>query len=97
MTRFLAPALAMFALLGGVSTEAATAAMNDAPGVRESQAPIVKVEEGCNNGYFRDGNGICLPWYGYEPAHRPHEGCPPDRHFVHWANHEGGFCQFNRY
>jgi hypothetical protein len=59
-----------------------------------SHAPIVKVEEACGNGYFRDGFG-CRQWYGGEAAHRPHEGCPWDRHFVHWANHEGGFCKSN--
>ena len=95
MTRFLASALLMFPLLGGVPTKAATVAMNDAPGIRESQAPIVKVEEGCGNGYFRDEYANCRAWYGFEPAHRPHQGCPPDRHFVHWMNHEGGFCQLN--
>jgi hypothetical protein len=57
-------------------------------------APIVKVEEACGNGYFRDGNG-CRRWYGGETAHRPQEGCPWDMHFVHWANHEGGFCKSN--
>jgi len=95
MMRFLAPALVMVPLLGGgLSTEAAVAATNDALGIY-SRAPIVKVEEACGNGYFRDGYGHCQYWYGGEPAHRPHEGCPPDRHFVHWANHEGGFCQSN--
>jgi hypothetical protein len=87
--------LVMFPLVGGVPMEAATAATNGALGISESHAPIVKVEEACGNGYFRDGYGICRFWYGGEPAHRPHEGCPPDRHFVHWANHQGGFCQSN--
>jgi hypothetical protein len=95
MIRFLTPALVMFPLLGGVPTEAATAATNSPLGILEGHAPIVKVEEGCGNGYFRDEYGNCRPWYGGEPAHRPHEGCPPDRHFVRWINHEGGFCQFN--
>jgi hypothetical protein len=85
----------MLPLLGGVPTEAATAATNDAIGIRESQAPIVKVEERCGNGYFLDEYSRCRYWYGGEPAHRPHEGCPPDRHFEHWRNHEGGFCQLN--
>jgi hypothetical protein len=93
--RILVPAMVMFPLLGGVPTNAATAATNDALGIRESQAPIVKVEEACGNGYFRDGYGNCRVWYGGEPEHAPHEGCPPDRHFVHWANHRGGFCQLN--
>ena len=95
VTRFLAPALVMFPLVGGVPTEATVAAANDALGIHESHAPIMKVEEGCGNGYFVDENGRCRLWYGGEPAHRPHEGCPPDRHFVHWINHEGGFCQSN--
>jgi hypothetical protein len=95
MFRFLVPALVMVPLLNGVPTKPVTAATNDSMGVRESHAPIVKVEEGCSNGYFRNERGHCLPWYGGEPAHRPHEGCPPDRHFVHWMNHEGGFCQLN--
>ena len=95
MMRFLAPALVMVPLLGsGLSTEAAVAATNDALGIY-SRAPIVKVEEACGNGFFRDEYGHCRYWYGGEPAHNPHEGCPPDRHFVHWANHEGGFCQSN--
>jgi hypothetical protein len=81
MIRFLAPALVMLPL------------QTTGPlGILDSHAPIVKVEEGCGNGYFRDGYGNCRFWYGGEPAHSPHEGCPPDRHFVHWANHEGGFC-----
>ena len=96
MIKFLGPTLVMFPLLsGGIPMEAATAATNNALGDPGSQAPIVMVEEACGNGYFRDEYGRCLYWYGGEPAHRPHEGCPPDRHFVHWANHEGGFCQSN--
>ena len=93
MFRFLAPALVMVPLLNGVPTQAATIAMNDPLGILKSHAPIVKVEERCGNGYFRDGYGHCRYWYGGELAHRPHEGCPPDRHFVHWINHEGGFCK----
>ena len=95
MQRFIAPALVMFPLLGGVGTKAAIAATNHPLGIHESHAPIVEVEEGCGNGYFRDGYGHCRLWYGGDPAHNPHEGCPPDRHFVRWANHEGGFCQSN--
>jgi len=93
--RFLVPAMVMFPLLGGVPTEAATAATNNPLGILQGHAPIVKVEESCGNGYFRDGYGNCHAWYGGEPAHAPREGCPPDRHFVHWANHRGGFCQSN--
>jgi hypothetical protein len=76
-------------------TEAATAAMNNPLGILESHAPIVKVEEGCGNGYFRDGYGNCRYRYRGEQAHRPHEGYPPDRHFVPWINHPGRFCQSN--
>ena len=95
MQKFLASVFVVLPLLGGVPTDAATAATHDALGIGESHAPIVQVEEACGNGYFRDEYGACRYWYGGEPAHRPHEGCPPDRHFVHWANHEGGFCQSN--
>jgi len=95
MTKFLAPALVALPLLGAVGTEAVIAAPNRALGILESHAPIVKVEEAYGNGYFRDGYGNCRIWYGGEPAHSPHEGCPPDRHFVHWANHRGGFCGVN--
>ena len=102
--RFLAPALVMFPLLSGLPTEAATAATNDPLGILESRAPlidqtedraIVKVAEGCGIGYFRTGNGECH-YYGYgAPPAPPGEACPPDRHFVHWANHSGGFCKLN--
>jgi hypothetical protein len=95
MQKSLASVLVMFPLLGGVGTGAAIAATNDPLGTPVGHAPIVKVEEGCGNGSFRDGNGNCRQWYGWEPGHAPHEGCPPDRHFVHWANHQGGFCQSN--
>jgi hypothetical protein len=95
MIRLLAPALLIFPLLGGGTTVAATVATAKPLGTLESHTPIVKIEEACGNGYFRDGYGRCLPWYGGEPAHAAHEGCPPDRHFVHWANHQGGFCQSN--
>jgi hypothetical protein len=93
--KLLAPALVMLPLLGGVPTEAVLAAPNYALGIREGDAPIVKVEERCGNGFFLDEYGRCLRWYGGEPAHNPHEGCPPDRHFVRWINHQGGFCQRN--
>jgi hypothetical protein len=96
MAKFLIPALAVLPLLGGVPPATAIAATADALGIPASQAPIVQIEESCGNGYFRDGYGYCRAWYGGEPAHRPHEGCPPDRHFEHWANHEGGFCAVNR-
>ena len=95
MTKFLAPVLVALPLLGAVGTEAAIAAPNNPRGILEGHTPIVKVEEGCGNGYFRNEYGNCQYWYGGEPAHPPHEGCPPDRHFVHWLNHEGGFCQLN--
>jgi hypothetical protein len=95
MVRLLARALVIFPLLGGVPTAATMAATSDPLGIPGNHTPIVKVEEGCGNGYFRDGYGHCHYWYGGEAAHHPHEGCPPDRHFVHWANHEGGFCQSN--
>jgi hypothetical protein len=55
---FLVPALLMFPLLGGIPTEAAVAAANDALCINENHAP-------------------------------------PVRHFVHWINHQGGFCQSN--
>ena len=93
MFRFLAPALVMVPLLNGVPTQAATIAMNDPLGILKSHAPIVKVEERCGNGYFRDGYGHCRYWYGGESAHRPHEGCPPDRHFVHWMKSRRGILQ----
>ena len=93
--RFLAPALVTLPLLSGLSTEAAFAAPYNAPGLDEGHAPIVKVEERCGNGFFLDEYGRCLRWYGGEPPHVPHEGCPADRHFVRWMNHEGGFCQSN--
>jgi hypothetical protein len=96
MMRFLAPALVMFPLLGGLSTEAATAATSRGPLINQTQDhAIVNVAENCGNGYFRDGNGHCR-YLGYESTSAPpHEGCPPDRHFVHWANHRGGFCKLN--
>jgi len=52
----------MFPLLGWVPTESATAATNNALGIRQSQAPIVKVEESCGNGFFRDEYGNCRRW-----------------------------------
>ena len=95
MLKFLAPALAICPLLSGVPAKAATAATNSALGILESRSPIVKVEEACGNGYFRDGNGNCLVWYGPVLPHPPREACPVDRHFVYWANHRGGFCKLN--
>ena len=95
MLRFLAPVLVMLPLLNGVPTEAATVPANDLLGTLESHRPIVKVEEGCGDGYFRDGHGRCLAWYGDGRPARPHEACPPYRHFVRWANHPGGFCKLN--
>jgi hypothetical protein len=95
MLKPLASTLVMFSLLGGAPTKAVIAATTDPLVIPHSHAPIVKVEEACGNGYFRDGHGHCLQWYGGEWAHRPHEGCPPDRHFVHWANHDGGFCKLD--
>jgi hypothetical protein len=93
VTRFVGPALVIFPLLGGAAI-AATIGKAPLMNQTEDQA-IVKVEEGCGNGYFRDEYSNCRVWYGGEPAHRPHEGCPPDRHFVPWLKHEGGFCQLN--
>jgi hypothetical protein len=88
MKKFLAPVLVPL-LSAGITTT------NNPFGAFEGHAPVVKIEEACGNGAFRDGYGRCLQWYGGESAHRPHEGCPWDRHFVHWANHEGGYCQSN--
>ena len=100
MIKFLVPALLMFPVLGGVPTEATTAAPlgSDASLIDQTEnRAIVNVAEACGIGYFRDGNGRCL-YYGYgAPAAPPHEACPPDRHFVHWANHRGGFCKLNYY
>jgi hypothetical protein len=95
MLKLLAPALVMFPLLNGITAEAATVAMEERLVILESHPSIEKVEEACGNGYFRDGNGNCLPWYGDVRPGRPHEQCPPDRHFVHWANHQGGFCKLD--
>ena len=101
MIRFVAPALMMFPLVGGVPTEAATAATNDPIGILESHTPlinqsedraIVKVAEDCGIGNFRDEYGHCRHYgFGAPPA-PPGEACPPDRHFVHWVNHSGGRC-----
>ena len=99
MKRFLAPALVMFPLLGGVPTVAATAAMNGhALLINQTEnSAIVNVAEGCGVGHFRDGNGRCL-YYGYgAPSAPAHEACPPDRHFERWSNHSGGRCLLNRY
>lgn len=97
MMRYLAPALMMFPLLGGVPTEAATAAMiGYAPPINQTEeSAIVKVSEWCGNDGFRDEYGHCRHYsfssYGALPA-APHEECPPDRHFVHWVVHSGGRC-----
>ena len=101
MTRFLAPAFLMFALLSGVPAQAATAVMSDPLRILENDAPlinqtkdraIVKVAEWCGTGSFRDEYGRCR-YYGYgAPLAPPHEACPPDRHFVPWVNHSGGRC-----
>ncbi len=93
MIKFFTSTLVMFPLLsGGGLTETTAATTNNALGNPASQAPIVMVEEACGNGYFRDGHG-CRPWYGPATAAAPHEACPWGRHFVHWANHRGGFCK----
>ena len=76
MFRFLAPALVMVPLLNGVPTQAATIAMNDPLGILKSHAPIVKVEERCGNGYFRDGYGHCRYWYGGEFGASPPRRVP---------------------
>ena len=99
MIRFLAPALMMLPLLGGIPTEAATAATNDTLGILESHAPlinqtedraIVKVAQWCGDGYFKDEYGHCRYWYGAPPD--PHDACPPGRHFEPWVYHRGGRC-----
>jgi len=75
MTKFLAPVLVAFPLLGAVGTQAAIAASNNARAVFESpshqteDSAIVKVAEGCATGYFRDGNGDCR-YYVYGKADR---------------------------
>jgi hypothetical protein len=98
MMRFLAPALVMFPLLGAVPAETVTAAPLGSRGSLINQTEdraIVKVAENCGSGYFRDGYGHCR-YFGFESTSAPaHEGCPPDRHFVHWANHRGGFCKLD--
>jgi hypothetical protein len=61
MQKFLAPVLLVFPVLGGVGTGAVLAAARNNPhGTLERHQPIVKVEEGCGNGYFRDGYGNSL-------------------------------------
>ena len=89
MKRFLAPALVMFPLLGGVPTVAATAAMNGHALLfdQTENSAIVKIAEWCGNGNFRDEYGRCRPWYGSD-----HETCPPGRHFEPWVYHTGGRC-----
>ena len=94
MIRFLAPALVMFPLLGGVPMEAASAAtIGHAPLINQTEdRAIVKVAEMCGPGYFRDQYGHCR-YYGYEFTMAPaHEGCPAYWHFVPWVNHSGGRC-----
>jgi hypothetical protein len=88
MKRFLAPALVMLPLLGGVPMVAATAAMNGhALLINQTEnSAIVKVAEWCGNGYFRNEYGQCRPWYG------DHQTCPPSRHFEPWVHHTGGRC-----
>jgi hypothetical protein len=88
MKRFLAPALVMFPLLGGVPTVAATAAMNGhALLINQTEnSAIVKVAEWCGAGNFRDEYGRCRPWYS------DHETCPPGRHFEPYVQHTGGRC-----
>ena len=89
MRRFLAPALVMFPLLGGVPTVAATAATNGHALLINHQTEtgaIVKVAEWCGNGNFRDEYGHCRPWYG------DHQTCPPRRHFEPYVYHTGGRC-----
>ncbi len=89
MMTILATALVL-PLLGGVPTEAATAAINQ-------NRPIVKVAEWCGADSFKDEYGHCRP-YGYDaPPPDPHDACPPTRHFVHWVNHSGGRCVPNYY
>jgi hypothetical protein len=94
MKRFLAPALVMFPLLGGVPTVAATAAMNGhALLINQTEnSAIVKVSEWCGAGYFRDEYGRCR-YFGYESSAAPaHEGCPPGRHYEPYIYHSGGRC-----
>jgi hypothetical protein len=84
----------MLPLLGGVSTEAATAATNGHALLinQPEDSPIVKVSEWCGTGYFRDEYGHCR-YYGYgAPPAPPHEACPPYWHFVPWVYHRGGRC-----
>jgi hypothetical protein len=95
--RYLAPALAMFPLLGAVPTEAATAAMIGyaLPTSQTEDSAIVKVGEWCGADAFKDEYGHCRHYafsaYGALPA-AAHEECPPDRHFVPWVKHSGGRC-----
>jgi len=97
MMRYLAPALAVFSLLGLVPTEAATAATIGyaLPIDQMKDSAIVKVGEWCGANGFKDEYGHCRHYsfstYGALPA-ALHEECPPDRHFVHWVVHSGGRC-----
>jgi hypothetical protein len=81
----------MFPLLGGVPTEAATAAINgQALLINQTQdRAIVKVAEWFGAGYFRDEYGHWDYWYG---AHNP---CPRDTHYEPWIRHTGGHCVLN--
>ena len=98
MTKFLTPALVLVPLLSGVPAQAASLGILESHALLINQTEnraILKVAENCGIGYFRDGHGHCL-YYGYGAPPAPaHEACPPDRHFVHWANHRGGFCKLN--
>ena len=94
MKRFLAPALAMFPLLGGAPAVAATAAMNGQALLidQTENNAIVKVSEWCGSGYFRDEYGRCR-YFGYESSSAPaHESCPPGRHYEPYIYHSGGRC-----
>ena len=89
MKTFLAPALVMFPLLGGVPMVAATVAMNGHALLidQTENGAIVKVAEWCGGaGYFRDEYGHCRPWYG------DHQTCPPGRHYEPYIYHRGGRC-----
>jgi hypothetical protein len=55
--RFVGPALVIFPLLGGA---AIAATVGKAPLFNQTEDhAIVKVEEACGNGYFRDEYGNC--------------------------------------
>jgi hypothetical protein len=82
---FLAPALVMLPLLGGVSTEAATSATNDPLGVLENHASLIRQAEdhaiagGGREPQHAEGNGGREPQYaegngGREPQHAEGNG-----------------------